>query len=174
MNIQHSSRTDQWWTPLDILVRVHKVIGPIGLDPASDDRCASRVGAKHYFTEEVGGLSQSWDGFGSIFLNPPGGKLGIRSVTELFWQKLMRTNDFAHAIFLAFSVEAAKTTQRDGRGGCLRFPFCIPAQRIAFDNIFGEPQKQPSHSNAIVYVPGNVDKTELFCTTFKDLGLVRR
>jgi hypothetical protein len=35
MNIQHSSRTDMWFTPLEILVMVQKVLGTIDLDPAS-------------------------------------------------------------------------------------------------------------------------------------------
>jgi hypothetical protein len=174
MNIQHSSRTDQWWTPIDIISRATEVLGGIDLDPATDERANIRVAAKYFFTEETDGLAQDWNDSGSIFLNPPGGKRGNRSLCELFWQKLMDTDHFDHAIFLAFSVEAGKTTQRDGKGGCLRFPFCVPAKRIAFCNVFGQPQTAPSHSNVIVYVPGKKNRTETFINEFESLGLVRR
>lgn len=174
MNILHSSRTDVWFTPLDILVLAKQVLGPIGLDPASQAEANLRVGAQHYFTEEMDGLVQDWNGYGALFINAPGGKRKGRSVTELFWSKLMATDDFDHAIFLAFSLEAIKTTQRDGNGGCGRFPFCAPRQRIDFDNVYGQPQGSPSHSNMIVYIPGKLDHTEQFLETFAPIGLVRR
>lgn len=170
----HSSATALWFTPLDIVVRTKEVLGAIDLDPASDEFGNARIGAKYYFTKEMNGLSTAWIP-GTIWLNPPGGKVGNRSLMQLFWQRLMEHRDagqLKHAIFMAFSLEAAQTTQRDGQGGILRFPFCVPARRLIFDSRAG-PGKAPSHSNAIVYVPGSIDKTQDFFRVFRPVGMCR-
>jgi hypothetical protein len=176
MNIQHSSRTDQWGTPVTVLALVHKVLGQIDLDPASNEKFNMAVQATHFYTKEIDALSLSHWHAGSVFLNPPGGKTDNRSNTELFWSHLMgqrQAGRVTHAIFMAFSLEALQTTQRDGQGGALRFPLCIPRKRIKFVDSYGAPGPAPSHSNAIVYVPGTIDKTDLFLKTFKSLGACR-
>lgn len=174
MNIQHSSRTDMWYTPLEVITRAKRVLGPIDLDPASDEFGNARVGARYFITREMDGLLTPWVS-GTVFLNPPGGKQLNRSLMQLFWQRLMAFRDsgeLKHAIFMAFSLEAAQSTQRDGQGGILRFPVCVPAKRLAFDSRLG-PGKAPSHSNAIVYVPGRIDQSETFKRVFSDLGYVK-
>lgn len=173
MNIQHSSRTDAWGTPVQVLAFVHKVLGHIDLDPASSPAFNMAVQATHFYTKEINALSLCEWHAGSVFLNPPGGKINNRALTELFWQRLMAhrgSGQMTHAIFMAFSLEALQTTQRDGLGGALRFPLCVPRKRLKFVDIHGAPGPAPSHSNAIIYVPGTVDKTALFLKTFNALG----
>lgn len=168
MNIMHSSRTDRWFTPIPIIERVKKVLGPIDLDPASEPLANERVGAGEYYTED--GQNLKW--FGTMFINPPGGKTGNQSNTAIFWKKLMQSrNKIQHAIFLAFSLEALQTTQGKGVPSIGEFPFCVPARRIRFDTPFG-PSKAPSHSNVIVYVPGQRDTSDLFRQVFVELGVV--
>lgn len=176
MNVQHSSRSDSWRTPVSILVRVRWVLGDITLDPASSVEANEVVSASNIFTKEDDGLLQSWKTNGrSMFINPPGGKTGNKSNTSLFWKKLMehRLHDqgFDHAIFLAFSAEAMQTTQGKGCKSICEFPFCVPAKRIRFVGE-DESMQAPSHSNLIVYVPGRRDETDSFYDTFKDLGCV--
>ncbi len=77
MNIQHSSRSDLWYTPEKVLDGVHLVLGTIDLDPASDDFGNSRVRADRFYASEEDGLAQDWGG--SMFINPPGGKRGNKS-----------------------------------------------------------------------------------------------
>ena len=175
MNIQHSSRTDEWYTPLDTILRARQALGGINFDPASSAVANARIGATYFYTKEIDALKTPWPAnLGSVFLNPPGGKLRNRSLTELFWQRLLEHQDrFDAAIFLAFSLEAAQSTQRDGKGGVMRFPFCIPRKRIAFDKPDGTPGPAPSHSNVIVYVPGRVNHTDKFVGAFNTLGMVR-
>lgn len=174
MNIQHSSRTDLWYTPLPIVVAARDVLGPIDLDPASDEFGNARVGAARYLTREMDGLTTPWVGR-TVFCNPPGGKKGNKSNTALFWARLMAHREAVeldHAIFLAFSAEALQNTQGKGVPPIMAFPFCVPAQRLAFDSREG-PGKDPSHSNVIVYVPGTVDRTETFRAVFAKFGAVR-
>jgi DNA N-6-adenine-methyltransferase (Dam) len=182
MNIQHSSATDQWYTPTDILDRVRTVLSPIDLDPASDAYGNERVRAAEYFTAEQDGLAQVWSG--TVFLNPPGGKIpkgeksGGKSKGKLFWEKLLAERDadrIRHAIFLAFSIEALQNTQTKAFPyGIAAFPVCIPAQRIHFHlpgfHLPGSAKDSPSHANGIVYVPSAIDKTHLFVKTFSPIG----
>lgn len=168
MNIQHSSRSDLWYTPTYLVEMCRLVLGDIELDPASDEVANEVVQAKRIFTEEDNGLLQDWDTEGSIFLNPPGGKLGNKSLAIEFWKKLM-VSEFKHAIYMGFSVEHLATSQRKGCKSMLQFPCCIPAKRIHFVSLFGK-NSAPSHSNVIVYVPGTEDHSKKFRDVFTGIG----
>lgn len=171
MNIQHSSRTDQWFTPVEILTRVHEVLGHPDLDPASCAEANERVQARQYFSE--GALEKEWPA-GSVFCNPPGGKLGNKSKTALFWKKFMEmraTGALTHGIFLCFSLEALQTTQSNFPS-VGEFVLCVPKQRIPFDRPDGSKGDAPSHSNVIAYVPGTVDERERFIAAFSSLGVI--
>src|SRR5258707_14839507 len=112
MNVQHSSRSDRWFTPVDIIERSRRVLGIIDLDPASEPAANERVKATTYYTEHNDGLYHTWSG--SVFCNPPGGKKGKDSLTCLFWKQLMMCvieGHIDHAIFLCFSVEALQNTR---------------------------------------------------------------
>lgn len=172
MNIQHSSRTDQWFTPPHVISMVRRVLGDIDLDPASCVEANSIVGARRIITKQEDGLTTPWlCANQSIYLNPPGGKLNNKSVVRLFWERLQSHRDsFNHAVFMAFSAEALQTTQGRPFAAMTRFPLCIPAKRIRFVAANGVPGLAPSHSNAIVYVPGRINHTEAFVSTFRSLG----
>lgn len=181
-NVQHSSESELWYTPLPIVAAARAALGTIDLDPASDAFGNTRVGAGRYVTEGEDGLI--WDWAGSIFLNPPGGTMpdpaGVskRAVSKagLFWKKLMATLDagrLTHAVYVAFSLEQLSSTQRGGRS-CAHFTLCIPSSRLRFDTPSGAPGASPSHANAIVYVPGTVDRTVQFVAAFQHLGAVLR
>jgi hypothetical protein len=171
--IQHSSQTDQWFTPSHIIELAREVLGTISLDPASSERANQIVQATWYCTAAQDGLAQTWHG--SVYLNPPGGKRGNQSLAGLFWTKLMQERELGlvdHAIFMAFSVEMLQSTQKPGQKSILDFPFCVPSKRIRFVSP-GVEKHAPSHSNAIVYVPGKVDRTDVFDAVFAELGAVK-
>lgn len=178
MNIQHSTRTDSWFTPIDIIKRSRAVLGLIDLDPASCEEANQRIVATRIIDKLENGLHADWFMAGApiaVFCNPPGGKLGNQSKTVLFWQRLMELRNnhhLMHAIFMCFSLEAMQTTQKDGHNSVCEFPICIPKRRIAFDKPDGTPGAAPSHSNAIVYVPGMINYKFLFETQFESLGAI--
>lgn len=176
MNIQHSAKSDSWRTPPYVLTLVKAVLGEIDLDPASDEKANVNVGAKQIFTREQNGLLKAWPA-GSVYLNPPGGKIDNQALAALFWARLMahlNTGRLTHAIFLAFSTSALQTTQKKGCKPIMDFTFCVPAERIRFVHKLGLDMDAPSHSNVIVYVPGTVDKTDLFIETFQTLGVCKK
>jgi hypothetical protein len=176
MNIQHSSRFDDWLTPVDILNKVRMVLGSIDVDPASSEYANKRVGASRYITETADGLEANWCNWPSrIFINPPGGKIKNRSKTIKFWEHLMHYRSqglVSQAIFLCFSVEALQSSQGKGVPAIGEFPFCVPAKRIHFDREGVAIAKAPSHSNAIVYVPGKENNSKLFANVFRDVGTI--
>lgn len=169
----HSCRNDDWLTPEYIIEKVRRVLGEIDLDPASSKFANERIRARNIFTKEQNGLIQPW--WGNVFINPPGGKVDGKSLTALFWKKLVleiqqEESAVQHAIFLAFSAEALQNTQGKGVPSIGSYTFCIPAKRIRFDFPGPAIKTAPSHSNVIVYVPGKIDHTDKFLNEFCDLG----
>jgi hypothetical protein len=147
------------------------VLGSIDLDPASSHWANGRVRASSFYTEEENGLEQPW--YGRVFLNPPGGKVGNKSKTGLFWRKLMEElPNLKGAIFMGFSLECMQTTQNYSDKSVLDFPVCVPSRRLRFVTP-GGVGAAPSHSNVIVYVPGSEDHTERFFRAFRDIGACR-
>lgn len=179
MNPQHSSASVDHYTPHPVVDAARETMGWIHLDPAS---CAlandKMVGAERIFTVNDDGLTRPW--FGNVFLNPPGGKVGNKSRASLFWQKLAdewRAGRVEQAVFVAFSLEFLQTAQRSTLSP-LSLPFCVPSSRLKFwtpnedgtDVIEGG---QPTHANAIVYLPPRVGSraaAHRFRAAFRSIG----
>ncbi len=176
-NAQHSSRSDEWGTPSDIIERSRRVLGSIELDPASSAEFNRTVKAEQFLTKEDNALICDWGNPRTIFLNPPGGKLKNRSIPALFWTRLMQQRmspGFDHAIFLGFSLEQLQTTQTCAPSIISgNFAYCVPRKRVSFVHADGTPGPAPTHSNIIVYVDGSVDNREAFAREFGTLGDVR-
>lgn len=176
MNIQHSSRTDRWFTPAQIILMIKQVLGEIDLDPASEELANKPIGAKRIITEKEDGLETEWPPGCTVYLNPPGSKRNNKSMSALFWEKLMeyrRLGGLKHAIYMGFSLEQLAITQKYHDKKMIEFPLCIPSSRIKFVNPAIE-KHSPSHSNVIVYVPGSLDKTDEFIEIFLDIGACKR
>lgn len=168
---------------------VQKVLGNIDFDPASDRYANKIVQADTYHSHDS--LDCHWPK-GSIYLNPPGGKIGNESQAVLFWKRLMehrqrwinvatdhlgRCDFFTHAIFMAFSLEQMRISRKPPViKSMFDFPFCIPDQRLRFYYMASsgrlEEGTRPTHSNALIYVPGAVDETKKFKEVFSQIGQV--
>lgn len=172
MNIQHSCRTDSWYTPEYLIKSCRKVLKVINFDPASDGFGNLIVKADRYMTKEDNALTQIWPKNTCIFLNPPGGKQKLKSLPSLFWAKLMNSKPFKHAIFMGFSVEQLAVSQTYHQDKMLYYPFCVPRSRVKFVNPLRKDKDRPSHANVIVYVPGTINKTIEFTKEFSQYGVV--
>lgn len=80
----HSSLSDQWYTPAEIIESARAVLGEIDLDPASCLKANEIVKATHYFTERTDGLAPDLHWNGRVWMNPPFGKKA-----PLFMSKLV-------------------------------------------------------------------------------------
>jgi hypothetical protein len=180
MNILHSSASDSWRTPPDILDRCRQVLRGIDLDPCSTYAANVEVRANQYYTSLHDSLSFPWadmvpEGESvSVYCNPPGGRVGNRSKPVLFWEQLCALRDASKlksAIFLGFSIECLQTTQAC-RTCALDLPFCIPKKRIRFLPADGSKAISPTNGNVLVYIPGTRDYTADFVSVFSTLGKV--
>lgn len=142
-SIKHSSETNEQYTPVPIIEMVRRVLGTIDLDPATSELANLRVQANRIFTQEdeMATFEAKWHG--NVFMNPPGGAemvlrgTGHRSNPVLFWSKLMHAwsveKTVNAAIVLGFTMEVLQSSQGVVEYPMLRFPFCVPRKRIAFD-----------------------------------------
>ena len=181
-NSQHSSKSNEHYTPEEIIKSVHTVMGSIDLDPASSPVANKTINANNYYTIIDDGLTKSWHG--SIFLNPPGGCVKYKngkwqkvsafgqSYQAVFWDKLIEEyekQNVTDAIFLAFSIELIGK-----RPGILNYPICFINNQTSWskqpeNNLitvggrikFNKPlddgsikrENSPTHCNCIVYIP---------------------
>jgi hypothetical protein len=164
VNAQHTTVKVEHYTPLAIVKASRELMGGIDLDPASDIFGNTVVQADKIYTRDDDSLNQPWEG--KVFLNPPGGKVGNRSLQVLFWDKLYEEwlrQKVSQAIFLGFSLEILAKRGSD----ILKLPFCIPQPSkhqcisgsgrikfIAWDDESQEmkAQNSPTHGNVIVYL----------------------
>lgn len=180
-DVRHSSASQLWITPPAICTRVHRVFGrPPDLDPATSWAANIFMEASRIMTEEEDSLVTPWDvdGNTAVWLNPPGGvDAKNKSMTGRFWARLMEHYDaFGHAMFMCFNLNVLQVTQNPDLAsrGAASFPLLICRSRLRFWH-FDErggllESKNPSHPNAIVYVPGQIDRTRQFAYEFGDLG----
>jgi hypothetical protein len=96
-----TSKTDEHYTPKDILDAVVSCMGEIDLDPCSNSRKKPNVPASSHFTAEDNGLKKDWHG--RVFINPP------FSETKPFLQKLIQEMELGHI------PEAISLTKADVR-----------------------------------------------------------
>lgn len=153
---QHSSSTNEHYTPLEIINAARSIMGEIDLDPASCALANKNVHAKAYFTRDDDGLTRPWGG--RVFLNPPGGKRDGHSVATAFWNKLVGEYDAGRvycAFFVVFNPNLLFTSQDSTPA--LKFPVCFPRRRLSFLGVARsgelEAQDAPPHHNALVFLP---------------------
>ena len=159
-NQQHSSVTNEHYTPKFIVEAARAAMGSIDLDPASCDIANTVVGAENYYTIDDDGLSKEW--LGNVFLNPPGG----RGSAKKWWAKLMKER-WDKFIFVGFSIEILQTTQGLVCVQPYHYHLCFPSKRIAFLNENLEPQTSPTHANVII---GGGMTRDIFEKSFRHIG----
>jgi hypothetical protein len=171
--VQHSSKTNEHYTPIHVVDRARSLLGGIDLDPASCAEANMRISATRIYTEKEDGLRQPWSG--RVFLNPPGGKMHLidghwqqmprdangkqngpgTSSMVVWWDNLVRqwANDpLSSAVFVGFTLEILRSSQADWVASPVqRFPRCYPSQRLKFGGT------SPTHANIIVYLPPYYD-----------------
>jgi hypothetical protein len=190
---QHSSLTDEHFTPPMVIDAVRSVMCGIDLDPASSPKANKIVGANRIYTRADDGLVQRWQG--RIFLNPPGGSLVLRkrraeglgteaakkeakrlagesslwhtkSRATAWWRKLTHeyeTGAVTEAVFVGFTLELLRNTQSGSTYFKHPFDYTICVPRDRLK--FGGDQ--PTHANVIVYMGPHPER---FIGEFESFG----
>ena len=174
---EHSSESNEHYTPPEVVEAARKLLGAIDLDPFSCALANKVVQATEYFT--VSGFERPWhmpdanSGRGPAaraFVNPPGGKLNKdmqpvkggpgMSTAALGWCKLVHEWEIGNvhsAVFIGFNLEVLRITQQYeamGIRSCMTFPFCVPRERLKFWGENVEPGTgSPQYPNVIVAIP---------------------
>ena len=140
---EHSSESVDWGTPKWVIELARKVMGGIGLDPASSETHNRRVRATRFITSH--GLQRTWLS-SSLWLNPPYcGQTAewVRSFIEAAEETL-----FDQGMLLVNAHPGRKWFQP-----LWHHRICFFHKRIQFINgATGEPCKQPTQHNALVYI----------------------
>ncbi len=161
MIAQHSSNSNEWYTPMDIADRAAALMGGIDLDPASCSEANRTIRARCYYTKESDGLTHPW--FGNVFLNPPGGKIEGKSSMQVWWNHLANEYEFGQVpqgFFVAFTLEILRTSQQGIPAQ--KYFRCYPKDRIHFNGA----GSSPTHANVLIWLP---PKDERNFTKFKNL-----
>lgn len=174
---EHSSESDEHYTPPEVVEASRQLLGAIDLDPFSCALANTVVNAAEYFT--VGGFEKPWHmstpnaggkSWARVFCNPPGGKLNKdlekvkggpgMSTAALAWCKLVHEWEIGNvhsAVFVGFNLEVLRITQQYasmGIRGAMSFPFCVPRDRLKFwgvDTPIGKGS--PQYPNVLVGIP---------------------
>ena len=73
---KHTSKSDEWYTPLYLIEAAKRVLGTIDLDPASCPKANRRIGAVAYYSEACSGLDVRHAWRGRVWMNPPFNRRG--------------------------------------------------------------------------------------------------
>jgi ParB family chromosome partitioning protein len=168
LNPLHSSASNEWYTPANVVEAARAVMGEIDMDPASCFEANATVKAWEYYDEAADGLSKPWAG--RVFLNPPGG----RGSAAKWWKRLELdwvSGKVDEAVFVGFNIEILRTGQNGNGMAPADYPFCIPSKRLKFHG--GGGADRPTHANVLVYLPPAEDqerKIALFKEHFAPIG----
>jgi ParB family chromosome partitioning protein len=158
-----SQRSNEWYTPSKFIEAAREVMGDIDLDPASCQLANETVKAKHYFTQEDDGLSQSW--YGNVWLNPP--FTGTHS-REKWTKKALEEYRLGHVEQLVLLMPVATDTQ--WFRPLWSFLICFPSFRIHFYQ--GKAHhNSPNFGVCFIYLGPHEQK---FIEVFSQIGTITR
>ncbi|WP_439564935.1 DNA N-6-adenine-methyltransferase [Microcella sp.] len=152
--MRRSSRSQEWYTPKDLLHRIESFLGAIDLDPASNSHEAPWVPAKTHFTASDDGLAHAWRG--RVFLNPP----FDRSPRQ--WVQKLHDHHLAGDVPEAIALLPARTNTQWMRV-LAPYPRCFLWGRLRFSDSAGEAQ----FPSVLIYLGG---RTEAFASHFGEVG----
>ncbi|UOF80380.1 C-5 cytosine specific DNA methylase [Caudoviricetes sp.] len=185
---QHSTESNEHYTPPEIVERARRTMGRIDFDPFSCEAANKIVQATYYCTPEIGGdgFLDKWSGE-MVFVNPPCGVLdieyarqirlaGTRSSAGVAWARTvweLINGPVRAAIFVGFNIEILRVGQ-SAQFSPMDFAFCVPKSRLKYvEGKTGKPGPSPPHSSVIICATYDREIEARFLAEFADLGYVR-
>ena len=162
LQIIADSTGDEWWTPIQYIESVRKVIGSIDLDPASCDRANQVVKAKKIYTEEDNGLNHEWHG--KVFMNPPYSK------NKDFAEHLLQEYESGN-VDEAIILVGAHAIETQWFRNYWDYVLCFTGHRIRFNTPDGPAIAGNIAGSVFVYL-ALADKQARFAKEFEQHGYV--
>lgn len=155
--------SDEWYTPADYIEAARRVMGSIGLDPATSELAQTVVKADAYLTKFDNGLAHIWLG-ATVWLNPP------YSDTQRWVDKLRA--EYAKGIFIEQAIILVNNATETAWFQALltSHPVCLPSRRLAFWR-HDHNNATARQGQAIFYLGPNV---ETFVSEFAQFGPILR
>lgn len=161
--INQTSGDYEYYTPIEIVEAARRVMGSIGLDPASSKIANAIVRADAYFTEADDGLSMLWHG--NVWMNHPFG----RESNPRWVSKLIREHEQGH-VTQACCITYACTSEAWFRP-LYDYPMCFLSPRTNYRLPNGKIKTGVTKGSVVAYLGTNVDA---FAREFSGLGFVMR
>lgn len=171
-------------TPIELIEAARATLEYIDLDPASDEEANKNVKADRIIALPENGLLLPWSG--RVFLNPPGGKLDVRTLkpvkggwknvvssTACWWSKLVyeyEHGSVTEAIYIGFTLETFVNSQRFAEYPAQHYSFCVPETRIEYPSSGDCVSDAPAGGSVIVYLG---HKYSQFKKAFGEIGYCR-
>lgn len=157
LGVHFSSKSQEWYTPPEIIERVVKLLKFIDLDPCSENGENPNVPADKHFTVKENGLEQIW--FGKVYMNPPYGR-GIGEWIEKLCSEY-ESGNVKEAVAL---VPARPDT--DWFDKLNDYAVCFIRGRLKFN----EMESSAPFPSCTVYFGSDINS---FNNAFGDMGTVR-
>jgi ParB family transcriptional regulator, chromosome partitioning protein len=156
------SKSQEWFTPPELLEKVRSVLRTIDLDPASCAQANENVKAKRFYDKRANGLSRSW--CGRVFLNPPYGKL-----CRPFFEKLLEQYE-AGNVTEAIAILSLGAMDRKWMKPILDIAtVCIISGRVRFISPNPRKKQQPTNGSIALFLGSNPAR---FRRVFSKIGTI--
>lgn len=186
--VNQDSGDCEHYTPEELMLLTHRVLGHIDLDPASNELANEVVRAKSYFTKHDNGLSKPW--FGKVWMNHPfhkgenACKANCKKKTCINRGHCITENipsNYDWTSYLANEYEEGRVDEAI----CITFSSmsevwmtepllprlqCFPRGRIHYRKPDGTINKQATKGSVLTYFGKNGDK---FKQVFSEIGTVK-
>lgn len=153
---------NEWYTPSEYIEAARDVLGGIDLDPASSDAAQKIVKAKCFFTAELNGLNQGWNG--RVWLNPP----YAQPLIGEFIHKLANEREAGRIEAAIILTHNYTDTAWFHQAASIADAICFTRGRVKFYDPNGVIAA-PTQGQAFFYCGIEVEK---FCERFEDFGFL--
>jgi ParB family chromosome partitioning protein len=158
------SKSQEWYTPPDIIEAARKVMDSIELDPASCDMANQTVRAARIYTKEQNGLAQPWAG--PLWMNPPFGK-GCGSLDQ--WVGKLLEEHAAGNVAQATILVPVSVHTPWFQALLETAAICFAYRRVRFIRPFEKESQSNLYGNVFAYLGLNVSR---FVEHFTEFGPV--
>ena len=163
-----SSKSDEYYTPEEIIIAARKLMGGIDLDPATSLLAQQWIKAQVFYRKHQNGMEKPW--FGRLWLNPPYSRknlakqiYGAGAWFEKAWAEYCMGN-VTQAVCLGRG-------DSDGLRLLMNECYFVDCSRIPFIDEYGNIRDRPVPGSKLFYLGKNTDD---FIDLFRPFGLILR